>query len=186
MPRIKKVGGFTFSFRGMLAAGSIMMLASSALAATDQTDLSVGIKTLPLLTNKIEGSAKIAIVFDPANGASKQEAGGIKAILDAGFEAPGDLKLTGVLVPVGDLATMADSKIAILTSGLSTHFDAISTAAASNSILTMSTDLSCVQANKCILGIVSRPNVEIYYSKTAADAAKISFSQAFKMLVKQI
>lgn len=50
----------------------------------------------------------------------------------------------------------------------------------------MSTDLGCVKANKCILGLVSKPSVDIYYSKSAADAAKITFSPAFTMLVKQI
>jgi len=164
---------------------SIMMIAASAFAATDQADLAVGMKTLPLLTNKITGTASLAIIYDPANPASKEEANGIKAVLDSGFEAP-DLKLTGVLVPVGDLGKMAGSRIAILTGGLSAHYDAINNAAISNSVLTMSTDLDCVRANKCVLGLVSKPHVEIYYSKAAADAAKISFGQVFAMLVKQI
>ena len=165
---------------------SIMIFATSAVAATDQADLSVGMKTLPLLTNKITGTASLAIIYDPANSASQQEAAGIRAILDGGFKAPGDLKLTGMLVPVGDLGKMAGSRIAILTSGLSAHYSAISNTAAANSILTMSTDLSCVQTNKCVLGLVSKPHVEIYYSKAAAAAAKISFGQVFAMLVKEI
>lgn len=170
----------------LCAMASIAMFAAPVFATTDQTDLSVGMKTLPLLTTKITGTASLAILFDPANAASKEEANGIKAILDGGFEAPGDLKLTGVLVPVSDLGKIAGSKIAILTDGLHAYYGAISAVAATNSVLTMSTDLGCVQANQCILGIVSRPHVEIYYSKTAAAAAKISFGQVFTMLAKQI
>lgn len=162
------------------------MLGAPADAATDREDLAVGMRTLPLLTTAIIGEATLAIVYDPDNHASKEEADGIKAILDSEFEAPGDLKLVSALVPVGNLAKMAGSRIAVLTGGLSAHYDAISAAAASSSILTMSTDMSCVRSNKCVLGIVSKPHVEIYFSKTAADAAKISFAEAFTMLAKLI
>jgi hypothetical protein len=169
-----------------LTVASVMFFAVLAPAATDRQDILVGVKTLPLLSNKITGTVKLAIVFDPASPASKSEANEIKAILDSGFEAPDDLKLGGVLVPVTDLGMIAGSRIAVLTEGLSGHYDAISNVASANGVLTMSTDLGCVQANKCVLGIVSKPHVEIYFSKTAADAAKIGFEQAFTMLVKQI
>lgn len=169
-----------------LAVTGVMFFATSTLAATDEQDLSVGVKTLPLLSNKITGTVKLAIVFDPVNPASRAEANGIKAILDGGFEAPGDLKLVGVMLPVADLGMLSGNKIAVLTSGLSGHYDTIRDAASSNGVLTMSTDLECVRANRCVLGIVSKPHVEIYFSKMAADAAKLGFEQAFTMLVKQI
>jgi hypothetical protein len=155
-------------------------------AATDRADLSVGMKTLPLLTNKIEGSVTVAIVFDPASPVSRDDANNIKAIFDGGLEVPGDLKLNGLLVPVNELDKMGGTRIAVLAEGLGPHYEAISAAASAGRILTMSTDLSCVQSNKCVLGMVSKPHVEIYYSKSAADAAKISFGQVFTMLVKQI
>lgn len=164
----------------------ITLITSPAFAATERSDLSFGIKTLPLLTNKLTGTASLAIVFDPANTASKDEASSIKAIVDEEINVTGDLKIVGVLVPISDLGKMAGSKIALLTGGLNAHYDAIRNAASENGVLTMSTDLACVQANKCVLGLVSKPHVEIYYSKTAADAAKISFGQVFTMLVKQV
>jgi len=181
-----KTGAMLFRSLQMLATGIILLAACPVCAATDQADLSVGMKTLPLLTTKITGVATLAIVYDPDNPTSKEEADGIKAVLDSGFEAPGDLKLIGALVPVGNLGKMARSRIAILTGGLSAYYDAISAAAENNSILTMSTDLNCVKSNKCVLGIASKPRVEIYFSKAAADAAKISFAEAFTMLVKLI
>ena len=156
------------------------------MAATDQVDLSVGMKTLPLLTNKIQGSATVAIVYDPSEPSSKEEAAGIKAILDGDFSAPGDLKLGGLLVPVNELGKMAGSKIAVLTGGLGSYYDAIGSAATAGDVLTMSTDLGCVQANKCVLGIVSKPHVQIYFSQGAADALHLGFSSAFLMLVHKI
>jgi hypothetical protein len=188
MPRLSKTSYFT-SVIGriiLMMLVSLFTVPSYASAATDAEDLSVGIKTLPLLTNKITGTATLAIIFDPTNSASKDEASKIKAILDGGFEAPGDLKLIGILVPVSDLKRLEGSKIAVITSGLSAYFNSINHAAAANNILTISTDLNCVENNKCILGIISKPHVEIYFSKTAADEAQITFGQAFNMLVKQI
>jgi len=166
--------------------GVIALGAAPVLATTDQVDLSVGMKTLPLLTNKIQGSATVAIVFDPSEPASKEEALGIKGILEGEFTAPGDLKLSGLLVPVNELGKMAGSKIAVLTSGLNAHYDAIGSAAATGDVLTMSTDLGCVEANKCVLGIVSKPHVQIYFSQSAADSLHLGFSSAFLMLVHKI
>jgi hypothetical protein len=169
-----------------MAVLGAMCFAMPAFAATDQMDLAVGMKTLPLLTDKITGTEQLAVIYDPANPASKQEADGIMAIMDKGLLAPGDVKLTGVLVPIGDLSKLASSRIAILTGDLSAHYSAIGNAAATHGVLTMSTDLGCVRASKCVLGLVSKPRVEIYYSKTAANSARIGFGQVFTMLAKEI
>src|SRR6202020_42437 len=69
-------------------------------AAMDKLDLTVGMKTLPLLNNKITGSIKIAIIYDSGKPDSKKEADDVKAIIDGGLELPGDLIAEGVLVPI--------------------------------------------------------------------------------------
>lgn len=168
-----------------LAAVLYIFLATEA-AAMDRQDLTVGMKTLPLLNNKITGSIKIAILYDSGKSASMNEAEDIKAIIDGGLDLPGDLTAEGVLVPATQPEKMAGSKIAIVTSNLGDFYDRIDAAAGKYSILTMSTDLECVRENKCILGIVSGPPVAIYYSRHAAENAKISFGQAFLTLVKQV
>jgi hypothetical protein len=170
----------------LLIVGSVTLSSAPCTAKTERADLLLGIKTLPLLTNKIEGSANVAIIFDPASSASKQDAIGIKAIFDSGFEVSGNLELNSMLVPVNELGKMAGTRIAVLTEGLSANYDAISAAASAGGILTMSTDLGCVQSHKCVLGMVSSPHVVIYYSKVAADAARITFGEVFTMLVKRI
>jgi hypothetical protein len=168
-------------FQTGIAVASVLFAATSACAA-DQLDLKVGLKTLPLLTNKLSGSVTMAVVFDPSVGASKSEADSVVGLVGSGIEAPGGVTVTAKAVPVGDLAK-GDAKIAYVTTGLGKSWDAVQQGA--SGILTMSTDLDCVKANKCILGIVSQPSVSIYYSKAAADAQKISFSDAFAMLSKK-
>lgn len=169
-----------------MAGCCAILSATPGHAATTQVDVSVAIKTLPLLTSKLPNSVQVAILFDPSSPASKMEADGIKAILNEGQLETRGVKFTGILVPVNDLGKMVGSRIAFLTGGLAAHYDAIHDTAANNNILTISTDLACVRANKCVLGIMSQPSVEIYYSKTAADTTKIVFGPAFTMLVKQI
>jgi len=171
--------------RNILATAALVMVAASGwqeAKATDALDITVGLKTLPLLTNKIAGPAQTAIVYDAA---SKADADAIKAAIDGGLEGPGGVKLAAQLVAVSDLGKLSGAKIVILAAGIGKgSFDAIATAA--SGALTLSTDLDCVKANKCVLGIVSKPAVEIYFSKAAADAAHIGFAAAFAMLAKPV
>jgi hypothetical protein len=175
----------SFTGRCLLIFG-LCFLSLPALA-TDQLDLKVGLKVLPLLTNKITGTAVAAIVYEPSNPESKVDADAIKSVIDGGLEAPGGVKLTGVLVPSNDLGKLSDAKIVFMVAGLTAASqDAVSKATSDASALTISTNLDYVKANKCVIGVVSKPSVQIYYSKAAADAGKIGFAQAFTMLVNQI
>jgi len=170
-----------------VALGAFILSAvSSPALATDQKDITVGLKALPLLTDKISGSAVAAIVYDASSPASSADAEAIKAAIGSGIAAPGGVNISAIMVPTSDLSKLSQTKIAFIAKGTSAAFGAIASAASSNKVLTISTDLDCVKAGKCILGVVSEPSVEIYYSKSAGDAANIGFSQAFAMLVKQV
>ena len=171
-------------FAQLLVALVLVAGLPSQVFAVEKLDLSVGLKTLPLLTDKLSGTVTMAVVYDPANAASKSEADAVKAIADAGLEGPGGIKITAALVSTAELGKMAGAKLGFVTKGACTT--AVSSASASNGVLTMTTDLDCVKAGKCVLGVVSQPSVEIYYSKSAAEAAKIGFAQAFSMLAKQV
>lgn len=154
--------------------------------AMDRTDLIIGMKTLPLLNTKISGNIKVAIVYDPAQSSSEQEANSLKSIIDSGLDLPGDLSVDGVMVPTTQMGKIAGSRIALITTGLDNYYNAISATSSQNKILTMSTDLNCVRQNKCVLGIISKPRVEIYYSRIAAENAQISYGEAFTTLIKPV
>lgn len=163
------------------------LLSAHAALATDQQDLFVALKTLPLLTNKVTSPAVVAVIYDPANSVSKADAETIKSIFDEGLEAPGGVKLNARLTGVSELSTLAGAKIAFLAHGLPvTDYNAIGAAASAAGVLTICTDIDCVKSNKCVLGVVSRPHVEVYYSPVAAEAANVSFASAFTMLAKQV
>ncbi|MDR3436161.1 hypothetical protein [Telmatospirillum sp.] len=154
-------------------------------SATDAFDLSVGLKTLPLLSQRIVGPVNMAIVFDPGSPESRADADAIKAAADGGAEVPGGERLVPMLVAADDLSRLKGARLLFLTQGARAGaFDAVALVAAANGILSMSADLACVRANKCVLGIVSRPTVEIYFSRPAAVASHIGFTPAFTMLAK--
>ncbi len=163
------------------------MLTSHAALATDALDLSVALKTLPLLTNKITSPATVAVIYNPAIAESKADAETIKSIIDNGLEAPGNVKLVAELTSTSELSKLSSVKIAFVAHRTpTTDYSAVGAAAASAGVLTICTDIECVKVNKCVLGVVSKPQVEVYYSPVAAEAAKINFSSAFTMLAKQV
>src|SRR5579871_6151304 len=101
----------------LLVVSSILMsiiAMAQPVRATDRQDLSVALKTLPLLTNKIPSPAPIAIIYDPSSAESKTDAEAIKSIIDSGLEAPGDIKLVPQLVSTGELSKLSGVRIAFL------------------------------------------------------------------------
>jgi len=169
-------------------ACSLLWFSMSAVApvfATEALDVSVGLKTLPLLKNRITGTINMAIVFDPANPESRADADMIKAFADDESMAPSGDRLIGMKVAVNDLAKLKGAKVVFVAKGVGADgFETVALAAAADGLLSMSTDLACVKAGKCVLGIVTRPTVEIYFSRTAALASNLGFSSSFIMLAK--
>jgi hypothetical protein len=171
-----------------LAIGGLLLTASTGLApalATDATDLDVGLKTLPLMSRRLDGPINMAIVFDPDNARSKDDAQAIKAAADMRAVGADGQGLVAMAVAANDLVSLKGAKVIFVAQGVGDAvFDLVAQVAASDGLLSISADLRCVMANKCILGIVSRPTVEVYFSRHAADAAHIGFSPAFIMLAR--
>ncbi len=178
-------------FIKMMSVGLLLLAPPQWAWATDHLDLSVALKTLPMLTHKITGSAIVAIVYNPNNGESKADAIAIKSIIDDGYVSSGGVKLTAKLASTTDLSrnlsAFSGARIAFLAHGLPvSDYAAVGAAASAAGVLTFCTDINCVKANVCVLGVISRPQVEVYYSPMAAEASNVSFASAFIMLVKQI
>jgi hypothetical protein len=46
--------------------------------------------------------------------------------------------------------------------------------------------VALVQSGTCIMAVMSQPKVSIIVNHAAAEAAGITFAQAFRMLIKEI
>lgn len=152
------------------------------LAAAD-LNLPVATRVISFLQPAPSGAIPAAIVYEPGNGASEAEAASIErgGPLVAG---KGTLRLKRV--PVNALGQLAGVRVAFVTSGLRAQEAQIAAAAARGSILTITSDLACVQAAHCVVAISSSPRVQITVSRAAAKAANVQFGSAFLMLVKEI
>lgn len=131
------------------------------------------------------GAVPAAILFAPGNEASEAEAEAIERMTSSGIAA-GRGMLKTRRVPVGSMGALAGYQVAFVTAGLRSEQDNISAVAARSSILTISSDPTCVQTGHCVVGIATSPKVQITVSRAAARAANIRFGSAFLMLVKEI
>jgi hypothetical protein len=163
-------------------AGICVALASSVASAAD-LNLPVATRVVSFLQPPPGGVIPAAIIYAPGNAASEAEAASIER---AGPLVAGKGTLHLKRVPVSALSGLAGVRVAFVTSGLRDSQAQIAAAASRQSILTITSDLSCVQAGRCVVAISSVPRVQITVSRAASKAANIQFGSAFLMLVKEI
>lgn len=173
--------------RGAILLGCMVLTLSPSVSfATNAQDISIGLKVL-LLVKNFHGMIPIAIVYNPDFPDSLADATSIKNSIDAGLGITEELTFNAYLVSSKEMNKLLDAKVAFLTDNLLPDgANAVCDTAGKQGILTISGNIGCVKANKCVLGIISKPRVEIYYSPVAAEASHLSFDSAFMMLVKPI
>lgn len=162
-----------------MALGAIAITASGAVAQTTERDLSVVGRALSFLEGGGGSDKTIAIVYDAA---SQAEAEALNAAMAGGMSA-GRVTLNGQLVSQGSAISGVDA--ALFVGGTASDAGAVQSATSAG-ILTVSTDLGCVQSGACVMGIESEPAVRIIVNNAAASSAGITFSTAFSMLVEEI
>jgi len=63
--------------------------------------------------------------------------------------------------------------------------DAQAATASNSSIITISSDVGCVDSGACVIAIETQPKVSIYASRAAATKAGVGFDANFKMLITE-
>lgn len=127
------------------------------------------------------GAVPVAVLFVPGNETSEAEAEAIDRAARASS--------TGIRtrrIPVAAMNSLSGYKVAFVTKGLKAEQGGIAEVAVRSSVLTISSDPTCVQSAHCVVGIATSPTVQITVNRAAARAAKIRFGSAFLMLVKEI
>lgn len=177
-------GGESVLHRQFLGLVTISVaLACGIPAGAAELNLPVATRVISFLQPAPEGAIPAAIVYEPGNAVSEAEAA---AIEHAGPLVAGKGTLRLKKVPVTALGGLAGVRVAFVTAGLGSAQAQVAAAAARQSILTITSDMSCVQAGRCAVAISSAPRVQITVSRSATRAANIQFGSAFLMLVKEI
>ena len=168
----------------IFALATLAINGTTVTAATTAKDAKIIGKAVGFLEPGISGATTVAIVYDSGDAASTSDAEGVQSAF-AGVKA-GKNSIETKLVDVNALSDLSGTSVAVLAAGTESHQAAVQAAAAAAGILTASTDMSCVQAGHCVLGVATSPKVEILVSKAAREAAGLSFKTAFLMMVKEL
>ena len=155
-------------------------VATSATAAVTDKDAKVIAKAIGFIENGPKGALDVAVVTD--GGASKADA---DAFVSHAAGVTGDVTLKPTIVAPGALAG-SNAKVVFVPQGMSGSYAAIASAAASKKMITTTNDAGCVAAQKCAIGVVSDPKVDITVSKAAAAASGVTFGSAFSMMIKEV
>jgi len=150
------------SYRYILAAGALALaVPGPALAAMDAKQVTIAAKALGFLSTKPPAGAKIVVIDGAASVADVQAA------------------MPGAAV-VGGSAADAAGAFAVFVPGAD---DARKAAGAG--VVTVGSDVACVEAGACVVAVEVQPKVSIYVSKAAASAAGVAFDPNFKMMITE-
>jgi hypothetical protein len=157
--------------------------AQPAAYVTDK-DIEVAVRTFSFIYGMPKGDITIEVVYDPDNAVSSAEAGQLKKIIGGGDEFA-NREVRAKMVPLSQMGS-TKSKIAYVTHGLEPHYDVLMEKARTNKMLTFSTDFQCVDSQKCVMGVEANPGIKIEISRAAAAASELEFSQALKLMIREV
>jgi hypothetical protein len=173
--------------RRVIASG-ILFLLCLVLAgpgnATTLNELKVGVRVFDFMSNPPRGRTALAIIYDGQNKSSVDDARAIQGWLNSGVSSV-KAELIPTLVDAHQLEDTASYRIAIVASGTEAYDTLIFNFARKNHALTISSDLSCVHAATCAVGIASSPRVEVIVNRAVASSCSVEFSEAFRMMVRE-
>ena len=142
-------------------------------------------RTLSFLDPGTTGVVELGIAYAPGRPASVRQAENLRAVIGDALVA-GKVTLKAKLIPVDQLPKASRIVGIFVTADLGSQLDEVAATARRLHIPTISTEMACVQAARCILGFSSQPTVEIVLNHNAANSAGVRFTQAFRMLVREL
>ena len=160
-----------------MAAAIVALACTAAYAEPTARDIQVMARAIGFINGLPRGVVDVAVV----DGAGAQE------VMDAmrGRVSAGGVTLNPRRVPADELSG-SGVRIIIVPEGQASMHASIAAAARRLGAATLSTDMNCVRNGHCVVGVAAQPRVEILVSRRAADAAGVSFAQAFRVMIREI
>ena len=101
----------------ILSIPLLVALAPSTAWATSYLDVSVALKMLLVMTDKMASPVTVGIVYDETNPASQADAASIKSIIESGSETPGVIEVKPVMISLKALSGLRNTRMAFLAQG---------------------------------------------------------------------
>jgi len=162
--------------------GTFLLMPLQA-SADGAREVQVAGRTLTFLDNGPTGKVIFAVVFDSSKAASVAEKDEVMAALGSGMSV-GSATVVGKAVDVAALPSAGDAGAFYLTHGV--NYAVAGAFAKSKKILSISSDMACVESGACVMGVAASPKVEIVVNTATANAVGAHFKAAFKMMIKEI
>jgi hypothetical protein len=169
---------------GMIVALAFFAtVASEAIAQITATDLQVAARALIFVERPLSGEVRVGIVYAAGNSRSVQQAEALRGLLGDGLRA-GNLVLEPVLVKSEDVAA-ADVDLFFLTeqAGADGH---VAKASVAKQVPCVTTDIEQVRSGACLMGVRSRPKVEILVNREVASTSGVTFATVFRVMITEI
>ena len=174
------------TLNSLLATSCLLgMMVLPAHAETSAKEFKAFSKILSLSKDVPAGSIELGVVYDASNATSKADFDAIKAMIGNGFKGPKH-QITLKEVTPADIAS-SGTPVLFITEGLDAGAQgkAAETAKA-NKVLTVSTDMGCVESGNCILGIDVSKGVKVLMNGNSYRDSGLKFDAAFEFMVKEI
>jgi hypothetical protein len=163
----------------LAAAGGF---ASASAGSLTQKDVQIVAKAIGFLEPPPSGAVMVAIAYDPADSASKQDADTIASYFGEGLKA-GAAILKPKVVEVGQLS--GGGFIAVVAAG-GTKIAQVAAAGKALHITCITADSAAVVAGQCVMSVKSEPKVEIQINRAAAASSGVAFGSAFMLMAHAI
>lgn len=171
---------------GQAVALSVLITLACPLAgkATTLNEVKVATRVVDFVATPPRGQTSLAVFYDGQNRISADDAKAILGWLTSGAAAA-RVEFVPTLVDLRHTREIRPFSVAVVADGTDAFFDRIFSYAQRNHTLTLSSDMGCVRADRCAVGVTGTPRVEVVISHQAADACGIVFSEAFRMMVTE-
>lgn len=173
----------TRRLRVVALVATLLVAAIPARAGFDDTTVRIAARVLSFMEKPPTGVVTAGIVYAPDNPRSVADAHRVQQALSSGLQI-GGVTLQGTMVKIGDDAN-ANVGLFFLSEDVGPAAAQLGRVERSKHIPCITTDLTQVRNGACTIGVRADPRVEIIVNTTAANAADVRFSTAFRMLITE-
>lgn len=147
-------------------------------------DLQIAARALSFMETPLTGSVRAGIVYSARDQRSVRQAEELERLFERGLRL-GSLNVSSVRVEIGQVAR-ADVDLFLMTDFVGNAGDQRDILSGTKSVPCVTTDIELVREGVCMMGIRSKPKVEILINHAAARKSGITFATVFRMLITEL
>lgn len=157
--------------------------ATAVRADVSATDLQVAARALSFMEEPLDGTVRVGILHSPSDARSMQDAQALRSLIGSGMRV-GSMDLRAVMVPTNQIQT-ADVDLLFITNHSGALEAHLARAIAAKGVPCVTTDLDEVRNGTCLMGVQSRPKVQILVNRAVAEASGIKFATVFRVMITE-